>query len=209
MYISQNNEWLILLFCSSPWCIHWLSRRFSPQLWRFVIKMSNLACFFLSFGAGSFWHLKRKKSCWEKNVVVYFIFLKESDVVINMLNCLLMCVFWWILRNIWYDNLKNIFFFQYMVNRIHNNYALQVRAITLAFFMPYQIHQWMNGVIKFHFLHMHDDNSIDVLFLHLWQIVANSFLANPTTSATFATILVDYLLARLEEMGCKDMCTKD
>lgn len=110
MYISQNNEWLILLFCSSPWCIHWLSKRFSPQLWRFVIKMSNLACFFLSFGAGSFWHLKRKKSCWEKNVVVYFIFLKESDVVINMLNCLLMCVFWWILRNIWYDNLKNIFF---------------------------------------------------------------------------------------------------
>lgn len=56
---------------------------------------------------------------------------------------------------------------------------------------------------------MHDDNSIDVSFLHLWQIVANSFLANPTTSATFATILVDYLLARLEEMGCKDMCTKD
>ncbi|XP_065923524.1 transformation/transcription domain-associated protein isoform X7 [Magallana gigas] len=46
---------------------------------------------------------------------------------------------------------------EYMVNRIHNNYAL--------------------------------------------QIVANSFLANPTTSATFATILVDYLLARLEEMG--------
>jgi len=35
------------------------------------------------------------------------------------------------------------------------------------------------------------------------QIVANSFLANLTTSATFATILVEYLLARLEEMGCK------
>jgi transformation/transcription domain-associated protein len=35
------------------------------------------------------------------------------------------------------------------------------------------------------------------------QIVANSFLANPTTSATFATILVEYLLDRLEEMGCK------
>lgn len=35
------------------------------------------------------------------------------------------------------------------------------------------------------------------------QIVANSFLANVTTSATFATILVEYLLARLEEMGCK------
>lgn len=35
------------------------------------------------------------------------------------------------------------------------------------------------------------------------QIVANSFLANVTTSATFATILVEYLLARLEEIGCK------
>ncbi|XP_014681160.1 PREDICTED: transformation/transcription domain-associated protein-like [Priapulus caudatus] len=33
------------------------------------------------------------------------------------------------------------------------------------------------------------------------QIVANSFLANPTTSATFATILVEYLLERLEDMG--------
>ncbi|XP_074658755.1 transformation/transcription domain-associated protein-like [Tubulanus polymorphus] len=46
---------------------------------------------------------------------------------------------------------------EYMVERIHNNYAL--------------------------------------------QIVANSFLANLTTSPTFATILVEYLLARLEEMG--------
>ena len=46
---------------------------------------------------------------------------------------------------------------EYMVDRIHNNYALQV--------------------------------------------VANSFLANTTTSATFATILVEYLLARLDEMG--------
>ncbi|XP_072275172.1 transformation/transcription domain-associated protein [Pyxicephalus adspersus] len=33
------------------------------------------------------------------------------------------------------------------------------------------------------------------------QIVANSFLANPTTSALFATILVEYLLERLPEMG--------
>jgi hypothetical protein len=46
---------------------------------------------------------------------------------------------------------------EFMVDRIHNNYAL--------------------------------------------QIVANTFLANPSTSATFATILVEYLLARLEEMG--------
>ena len=53
--------------------------------------------------------------------------------------------------------------FQYMVDRIHHNYALQV--------------------------------------------VANSFLANPTTSATFATILVEYLLVRLEEMGCKSIET--
>lgn len=33
------------------------------------------------------------------------------------------------------------------------------------------------------------------------QIVANSFLATPTTSAIFATILVEYLLDRMEEMG--------
>ncbi|XP_065098609.1 transformation/transcription domain-associated protein isoform X2 [Paramisgurnus dabryanus] len=33
------------------------------------------------------------------------------------------------------------------------------------------------------------------------QIVANSFLANLTTSALFATILVEYLLERLPEMG--------
>ncbi|XP_038044323.1 transformation/transcription domain-associated protein-like isoform X2 [Patiria miniata] len=33
------------------------------------------------------------------------------------------------------------------------------------------------------------------------QIIANSFLANPATSATFATILVEYLLQRMHEMG--------
>ncbi|EPQ15807.1 Transformation/transcription domain-associated protein [Myotis brandtii] len=33
------------------------------------------------------------------------------------------------------------------------------------------------------------------------EIVASSFLANPTTSALFATILVEYLLDRLPEMG--------
>ena len=41
-------------------------------------------------------------------------------------------------------------------------------------------------------------------FLHIFccvQIVANSFLANLSTSALFATILVEYLLERLPEMG--------
>lgn len=33
------------------------------------------------------------------------------------------------------------------------------------------------------------------------QIIPNSFLANPNTSATFATILVRFLLDRLDEMG--------
>lgn len=46
---------------------------------------------------------------------------------------------------------------EYMVDRIHHNYAL--------------------------------------------QIIANTFLSNMTTSATFATILVEFLLARMEEMG--------
>lgn len=40
-----------------------------------------------------------------------------------------------------------------------------------------------------------------LLVLPLLQIVANSFLANPSTSALFATILVEYLLERLPEMG--------
>lgn len=33
------------------------------------------------------------------------------------------------------------------------------------------------------------------------QIIANSFLANPSTSPLFATVLVEYLLERMEEMG--------
>ncbi|XP_049942725.1 transformation/transcription domain-associated protein [Schistocerca serialis cubense] len=33
------------------------------------------------------------------------------------------------------------------------------------------------------------------------QVVANSFLANPTTSPVFATVLLEYLLKRMEEMG--------
>lgn len=33
------------------------------------------------------------------------------------------------------------------------------------------------------------------------QIIANSFLANPATSPLFATVLVEYLLERMEEMG--------
>lgn len=39
------------------------------------------------------------------------------------------------------------------------------------------------------------------LFYDVSQIVANSFLANLSTSALFATILVEYLLERLPEMG--------
>lgn len=39
------------------------------------------------------------------------------------------------------------------------------------------------------------------LFSVVFQIVANSFLANLSTSALFATILVEYLLERLPEMG--------
>lgn len=38
-------------------------------------------------------------------------------------------------------------------------------------------------------------------FCDVSQIVANSFLANLSTSALFATILVEYLLERLPEMG--------
>lgn len=33
------------------------------------------------------------------------------------------------------------------------------------------------------------------------QVIANSFLASPTTSPLFATVLIEYLLERMEEMG--------
>lgn len=33
------------------------------------------------------------------------------------------------------------------------------------------------------------------------QVIANSFLANPSTSPLFATVLVEYLLERMDEMG--------
>jgi len=33
------------------------------------------------------------------------------------------------------------------------------------------------------------------------QIVGNSFLANPSTSPTFATVMVEYLLQHMAEMG--------
>ena len=35
------------------------------------------------------------------------------------------------------------------------------------------------------------------------QIIPNSFLANSTTSATFAGILLTFLLQRMDTMGCK------
>lgn len=43
--------------------------------------------------------------------------------------------------------------------------------------------------------------TIVIICFFIHQIVANSFLANLTTSALFATILVEYLLERLPEMG--------
>jgi len=36
---------------------------------------------------------------------------------------------------------------------------------------------------------------------YAFQIIPNAFLANPNTSATFATILVNFLLGHLKDMG--------
>lgn len=150
MYISQNIEWLIL-FCSSLWCIHWPSRRFSPQLWRFVIKMSILffCMFVLAFDC--------KKKFLAKKISFSLIWFSCNIMMwfINVLNCSHVSIDEYFL---WYNF---FFYFQYMVNRIHNNYALQVRAITLAYFMPYKIHQWLNGVMIFHFFMV-----ITVLMFH-------------------------------------------
>jgi len=48
--------------------------------------------------------------------------------------------------------------------------------------------------------------SIDYLVERIYensalQVVANNLLANPSTSAIFATILVEYLLNKMPEMG--------
>ncbi|XP_023171663.2 transcription-associated protein 1 [Drosophila hydei] len=63
------------------------------------------------------------------------------------------------------------------------------------------------------FLMMHSQNfqeifatTIDFLVERIYknqalQVIANSFLANPTTSPLFATVLVEYLLEKMEEMG--------
>jgi len=40
---------------------------------------------------------------------------------------------------------------------------------------------------------IHENNAL--------QVVANNLLANPTTSAIFATILVEFLLEKLPDMG--------
>lgn len=72
-----------------------------------------------------------------------------------------------------------------MVERISKNYALQVCVSHLRERMQaFDIHL-----------------PLIELFCFILQIVANSFLANLSTSALFATILVEYLLERLPEMG--------
>lgn len=74
----------------------------------------------------------------------------------------------------------------YMVERISKNYALQVGAVS-----PTAVWVGLCFICSEH----------HVLFWVVFQIVANSFLANLSTSALFATILVEYLLERLPEMG--------
>lgn len=75
----------------------------------------------------------------------------------------------------------------YMVERISKNYALQVCVVSPVCFCT-GVTDFMHFLLKFH-------------FSAVLQIVANSFLANLSTSALFATILVEYLLERLPEMG--------
>lgn len=65
----------------------------------------------------------------------------------------------------------------------------------------------------FQFLMMHSQNfqeifatTIEFLVERIYknqslQVIANTFLANPTTSPLFATVLVEYLLEKMEEMG--------
>lgn len=83
----------------------------------------------------------------------------------------------------------------YMVERISKNYALQVHTIShidkkcAISFVKVIFSLQLLLKLKSH------------LLFSFSQIVANSFLANLSTSALFATILVEYLLERLPEMG--------
>lgn len=74
----------------------------------------------------------------------------------------------------------------YMVERISKNYALQVLPSHLRVRLLVCGFCW---------------GGVNTSFCGVPQIVANSFLANLSTSALFATILVEYLLERLPEMG--------
>lgn len=77
----------------------------------------------------------------------------------------------------------------YMVERISKNYALQVSLPSAPLGGGLGVFQEQGRVGR------------QTLSLCPLQIVANSFLANLSTSALFATILVEYLLERLPEMG--------
>lgn len=68
--------------------------------------------------------------------------------------------------------------------------------------------QWINDSVNYNNLKITSAHWIcsDILTVMVYfscQIIPNSFLANPNTSATFATILVRFLLDRLDEMGSK------
>ena len=83
---------------------------------------------------------------------------------------------------------------EYVVERVQSNYALQVNQI---------------------YLYMYD-NGIHVVYVRTlyattrmipppppppFQIIPNSFLANASTSAAFAGILLNFLLKHMEELG--------
>lgn len=53
--------------------------------------------------------------------------------------------------------------------------------------------------------------TIDFLIEHAFKnanssIISSYFLATPATSCTFATILIEYLIDKMELMGCKTLC---
>ena len=95
--------------------------------------------------------------------------------------------------------------FQYLVERIHTNYALQVRTahvlcLSNEIMMVRSVYYYNLKIISVYLLNL---QWYQWLFHFFCQIIPNSFLANPNTSATFATILVRFLLDRLDEMGSK------
>ena len=68
-----------------------------------------------------------------------------------------------------------------------------MRYLQFSMMSPQSFHEIFSTTIDYVVERVHKNPTL--------QIVPNTLLVNPTTSPIFATVLVEYLLERMEEMG--------